>query len=63
MGSLSRLIDRNKEKEELENIRKVYGKKPKYKCPKCHKKTLFMTNKEKEVFCIRCDRLISKKNK
>ena len=46
MGSLNRLLDRNKEKEELENIRKVYGKKPKYKCPKCHKKTLFMISKK-----------------
>ena len=63
MASLSRMIERNKEKEELENIRKVYGKKPKYICPKCHKKTLFMTNKEKEIFCIRCDELVGKNNK
>ena len=58
MGNIARKINRNKEKEELENIRKLYHKKPKQKCPKCKKRTLFFTNDKKEVYCIRCENMI-----
>ena len=53
-----RMIKHNKEKQELENIRKTYGKKPKEKCPKCNKKTLFFKNDKCEIFCIRCDKIV-----
>lgn len=53
--SFSRLVKRNKEKQEIENIKRTYGKKAKVKCPKCNKKTLFYTNKEKEIYCMRCE--------
>ena len=56
--NLKRKIEKENEKKEIENIRKVYGKKPKDKCPKCHKKSLFMTNEKKETFCIRCDKIV-----
>lgn len=55
-----RKIKRNKEKRELEDIRNTYGKKPKGICPICKRHSLFMTNKNKEVFCIRCDNMIRK---
>ena len=53
-----RMIKHNKEKQELENIRKTYGKKPKEKCPKCNKKTLFFKNNKGEIYCIRCDKIV-----
>ena len=58
MSGLSRKIKRQKESDEIENIRKVYKKKPKIKCPICGKRSLFMTNDKKEVYCIRCDNKI-----
>ena len=57
-----RMIKHNKEKQELENIRKTYGKKPKEKCPKCNKKTLFFKNDKGEIFCIRCDKIVRIEN-
>lgn len=57
-----RMIKHNKEKQELENIRKTYGKKPKEKCPKCNKKTLFFKNDKGEIFCIRCDKIVRVEN-
>ena len=57
-----RMIKHNKEKQELENIRKTYGKKPKIKCPKCNKKTLFFKNDKGEIFCIRCDKIVRVEN-
>ena len=39
-NSLDRKVRRRKEKEEIINIKKVYGKKPKEMCPKCHKKSI-----------------------
>lgn len=61
MGSLKRKIMRYNEKKQIENIKTLYGKKPKTECPHCHKKTLFMTNNKNEMYCIRCDKLVSKK--
>ena len=58
MGSLIRKLERLKDKEKQGDIKTMYGKKPKTKCPKCHKKTLFFTNNEGNVYCIRCDKLI-----
>ena len=57
-----RMIKHNKEKQELENIRKTYGKKPKEKCPKCNKKTLFFKNDKGEIFSIRCDKIVREEN-
>ena len=34
---LDKMVSHKKEKQELENIRKTYGKKPK-ECPKCKEK-------------------------
>lgn len=59
---LDRMVSHNKEKQELENIRKTYGKKPKIKCPKCNKKTLFFKNDKGEIFCIRCDKIVRIEN-
>lgn len=55
MSSLKRKFERIKEKEEQNNIKNTYGKKPKGICPNCKKHSLFMTNKDKEVYCIRCN--------
>ncbi len=57
--SLESIVRRNQEKIMLKNIRKTYGKKPKDKCPICHKKSLFMKNKDGEIFCIRCNSKVS----
>lgn len=54
-NSLKRKLERKAEREELKSIHDTYNKKPKEICPKCHKKSLFMTNDKGEVFCIRCD--------
>lgn len=59
---LKRKLIKNEEKEELNNLRKMYGKKPKTKCPKCNKKTLFFKNKDGEVFCVRCDKIVRVEN-
>lgn len=56
--SLERQLKRNKEKEELKKIHKIYGKKPKELCPRCHKKSLFLINKDNEVFCVRCNEVV-----
>lgn len=61
--SLSRQIERQREKKELGNIHKMYHKKPKDICPKCKKKSLFMANNKGEIFCIRCDQLVNIKTK
>lgn len=58
-NNISRKIERNQEKQELLKIKNTYGKKPKEKCPKCNKKSLFITNKNGEVFCIRCDKMVA----
>lgn len=58
-----RQILKNKEIQELENIKSLYGKKPKEKCPICHKKSLFMTNDNGEIFCVRCDSKVAQKKK
>lgn len=36
-----------------------WGRNAKEICPKCHKKSLFMTNSKKEVYCIRCNNLVA----
>ena len=53
--NFKRKLERNKEKENQINIKNKYGKKPKGICPICKKNSIFMTNKEKEVYCIRCN--------
>lgn len=58
-NNISRKIEKNQEKQELLKIKNTYGKKPKEKCPKCNKKSLFITNKNGEVFCIRCDKMVA----
>lgn len=57
---LERQIKRNKEKKELKNIQKTYGKKPKNKCPRCGKRSLFYISKDGEVYCLRCENRIDK---
>ena len=54
-----RKIEREKEKDKLKEIHNTYNRKPKEICPKCHKKSLFMTNSKNEVFCIRCNNLVA----
>ena len=56
-----RKIERNKEKLKLKELRKTYNKKPKQKCPKCGKKSLFYTNKDGETYCIRRDNSVDTK--
>lgn len=63
MSSLARQIKRKKEKDELKEIHTMYHKKAKNVCPKCHKKSLFMTNEKGETYCMRCDKLITIKEK
>lgn len=58
MGSLARKFERLKEKDKIQEIKTMYGKKPKQKCPKCHQKTLFFTNNEGNIYCVRCDKQI-----
>lgn len=58
MSNIQRKIKREKEKLEIERIKDLYHNKPKEKCPKCHKKSLFMKNDNNELFCIRCDQRI-----
>ena len=55
MSNILRKFKRKEEKDKQINIRNTYGKKPKEICPRCKRKTLFMTNKDGEVYCIRCD--------
>lgn len=55
MSNMLRKFKRKEEKDKQINIRDTYGKKPKEICPRCKRKTLFMTNKDGEVYCIRCD--------
>lgn len=54
-----RKILREKEKEKLKEIHNTYNRKPKEICPKCHKKSLFMSNSKRGVFCIRCNNLVA----
>lgn len=63
MSSFGRKLKRQDEKKEQENIKKVYGKKPKGNCPKCKKHSLFFTNEKGETFCIRCDSIVAIKEK
>ena len=56
-----RKILKKKKKDKLKEIHNTYNRKPKEICPKCHKKSLFMTNSKKEVYCIRCNNLIAMK--
>lgn len=60
MSSLLRKYKRIEEKKEQENIKKLYGKKPKGVCPKCKLKSLFYTNEKKETFCVRCDSIVNR---
>lgn len=55
MSNMLRKFKRKEEKDKQINIKNTYGKKPKEICPRCKRKTLFMTNKDGEVYCIRCD--------
>ena len=57
--NFERKILREKEKNKLKEIHDTYKRKPKEICPKCHQKSLFMTNSKKEVYCIRCNKLVA----
>lgn len=59
MSSLIRKFSRQEEKDKQINLHKTYGKKPKGFCPKCKKKSLFFTNKEGNVYCVRCNQLVA----
>ena len=61
MSSFIRKLERVKEKHEQENIKKVYGKKPKGVCPNCKKQSMFFTNENGETYCMRCDALVKTK--
>lgn len=56
--NLKRKVERNQELQKLKEIRKTYNKKPKGICPRCKKHSLFMTNKDGETYCIRCDKCV-----
>lgn len=60
-NSLRRKLKRKAERDEIKSIHETYNKKPKEICPNCHKKSLFMTNKEGEVFCIRCNKVVAQR--
>lgn len=58
-SSFKRIIECKEEKKKIKNIHRTYRKKPKGICPKCRKKSLFFTNDNGEIFCIRCNNLVS----
>jgi hypothetical protein len=39
-------------------IKIMYGRVAKHRCPKCHRFSLFIKNKEGKVECIRCHKII-----
>ena len=55
MSSMLRNFKRNQEKKDIEELKTTYGKKPKQRCPRCKQKTIFMKNKDNEVYCVKCD--------
>lgn len=57
-NSLRRKLERKAERDELKSIHETYNKKPKEVCPRCHKKSLFMTNDKGKVYCVRCDKQV-----
>lgn len=57
-NTIMRRIEVAVEKKQLENIRNLYSKKPTNICPKCKRKSLFITNKKGELYCVRCDKRI-----
>ncbi len=54
MSSLNK-IKNNIDKLEIKTL---YGRKPKRRCPKCHRFSLFIKNNEGKVECIRCNRVV-----
>lgn len=62
MSNMLRRIKRQqdvaKEKIEIKNIKNTFGIKPKEKCPKCKLKTIFYTNDQEDVYCVRCEQKI-----
>lgn len=54
MSSMKKLRD-NIDKLEIKTI---YGKKSKRRCPACHRFSLFLKNKEGKIECIRCREII-----
>lgn len=58
MSLLNKKYKSLKERKKVEEIKELYHKKPKDKCPNCNKKSLFYTNKTGEMFCIRCNERI-----
>ncbi len=40
-------------------IKTMYGKRAKNRCPICHRFSLFIRNKEGKVECIRCHKIIN----
>lgn len=39
-------------------IKTMYGKRAKHRCPICHRFSLFIKNKEGKVECIRCHKIL-----
>lgn len=58
MSNMLRKIKRSQDKKEQINLRNTYGKKPKQICPRCHLHSLFLQNKDSEVYCVRCNNRI-----
>lgn len=62
MGSLARKIERQREKDELLNIRNLYHKNQKH-VSKMQKEIIIYDNDKGKIFCIRCDQLVNIKEK
>lgn len=56
--NINRKIKRNQEKNYLKVVKSTYGTKPKEKCPKCNKKSLFMKDKQGNLYCVRCNNIV-----
>ncbi len=59
MSSIARKIKRNQERDAM---LKQYGKKPKAKCPKCGKLTLFRykSKRSNDIVCVQCGEVVNK---
>lgn len=63
MNVLQKSMKRAQEAKEVAQIKAIYKRSPKEKCPLCNKKSLFYTNKDGSVFCVRCDSRVTIKSK
>jgi len=60
--SLLRKITRSNELKKQQEVKEMFKKKPQTVCPSCHLKSVFYTNKDGEVYCVRCDKKVAIKN-